>query len=241
MQQQLVIRLAKAARREQRRLIAVVRESSRLTHQPANDVPVVDEMLVLATQPRQHQHRLLTVTHVDVLGANPGLNPLTDQTRRHRIRILQYADRAARHHLHQQPLQRLQTPVRQRPQPRQLLGNALLPARVLPSHHAVHESRVLCPRRKIAAATHQQRLLQGTFELPMTLFAIAVLMAAVRVRRLRPHPVVIHQSLVILGESFRVAILIHRQGHAIRAMPQRHAPKGPDRVLKAFAQAGETL
>jgi hypothetical protein len=192
MQQQFVIRLAKAARREQRRLIAVVRERSRLAHQPANDVPVVDAMLVLATQPRQHQHRLLPVTHVDVLGANPGLNPFADQTRRHRVRVLQYADRAARHHLHHQPLQRLQTPVRQRPQPRQLLGKTLLPARVLPGHHAVHESRVLFPRRKIPAATHQQRLLQGSLELPMTLFAIAVLMAAVRVRRLRSHPVVVH-------------------------------------------------
>ena len=117
----------------------------------------------------------------------------------------------------------------------------MLPARVLSSHHALHERRVLFPRGKVPAAAYQQRLLQRTLELPVTLFAIAVLMTAVRVRCLRLHPVVVHQGLIVLGEAFRIAILIHRQRHAIRAMPPWDGPQRPDRVLKALAQAGEAL
>jgi hypothetical protein len=241
MQQQLVVRLPKTARREQRRLIAIVRECSRLAYQPADDVPVIDEMLVLATQPRQHQYRLLGVTHVDVLGAHPDLHPFADQTRRHRIGVLEHADRAARRHLHRQPLQRLQTPRRQRPQHRQFLGKTLLPGRVLSGHDALHERRVLFACGEVPTATHQQRLLQSTLELSVRLFAIAVLVATVWVRRLCLHPVVVHQALIVPGEAFRIAILIHGQRHAIRAMPPGHAAQGPDRVLKAFAQTGEAL
>jgi hypothetical protein len=124
-------------------------------------------MLVLATQSRQHQHRLLAVTHVNVLGANPGLHPFADQTRRHRVGVLEHADRAARRHLHSQPLQRLQTPRRQRPQHRQLLGKTLLPGRVLSGHHALHKRRVLFSGGEVPAAAHQQRLLQSTLELPV--------------------------------------------------------------------------
>jgi len=210
MQQQLIVRLPKTARRKQRRLIAVVRERAGLAYQPADDVPVVDEMFVLATQPRQCQHRLLRVTHVDVLGAHPGFDPFADQPRRHRVAVLEHADRAARRHLHRQPLQRLQAPRWQRPQHRQLLGETLLPPCVLARHHAVHERRVLVAPGEIPAAAHQQRLLQSTLELPMTLFAIAILVSAVGVRRLRLDPIVVHQPLIVLGESFQIAIRIHR-------------------------------
>jgi hypothetical protein len=49
---QHVVRLPKAARWEQICLIAILGERPRLTHQPTDDVPVVNAMLVLATQTR---------------------------------------------------------------------------------------------------------------------------------------------------------------------------------------------
>jgi len=239
--QQGVVRLPELARREQRRLVAVIRERSGLAHQPADDVPVVNEVLVLATQPWQHQNRLLPVMYLNVLGAHPGFHPLADQTRRHRVAVLEHTDRAARGHLHRQPLQRFQTPRRQGTQRRHVLGNTLLSAPVLSGHDALHEGRVLWPVGKIPTTSHQQRLLQRALELPVTLLAITVLVAAVRIGRLRLDPIVVHQSLVVFGESFRMAVLIHRQRHAIRAMPTGHAAQSPDRVLKAFTQAGEAL
>jgi hypothetical protein len=148
-------------------------------------VPVIDEILVLATQPRRQQHCLLAVTHLDLLRSHPDLQALADQPRRHRIAVLFHADRAPRTHLDAQPLQRLQPRRRQRPQHRQLLGKTLLPGRVLPGHHSLHKRRVLLPAGEIPAPAHQQRLLQGSLELTVRLLAIAVLVAAVRVGRLR--------------------------------------------------------
>jgi hypothetical protein len=46
--QQHVVRLPKTAGREQIGLIAILRECPRLAHQPANDVPIVDVVFLLA-------------------------------------------------------------------------------------------------------------------------------------------------------------------------------------------------
>jgi hypothetical protein len=81
--QEHVVRLPKPAAREQIRLIAILRERSRLPHQPANNVAVVDVMLLLATQTWQQHHLLLSVAHLDLVRAHPRLHPLADQPRRH--------------------------------------------------------------------------------------------------------------------------------------------------------------
>jgi hypothetical protein len=47
--QQHVVRLPKTAGREQIGLIAILRERPRLAHQPADDVAIIDAMLILAT------------------------------------------------------------------------------------------------------------------------------------------------------------------------------------------------
>jgi hypothetical protein len=46
--QQHIVRLTKTAGREQIGLVAILRERPRLTHQPTDDVPIIDAMLVLA-------------------------------------------------------------------------------------------------------------------------------------------------------------------------------------------------
>ena len=62
-------------------------------------------------------------------------DPLPDQTRRHRIRVLLHLDRAALAYPRPLPLERLQPLPRQRTQPRLFLGEFLLPSRVPARHH----------------------------------------------------------------------------------------------------------
>jgi hypothetical protein len=75
----------------------------------------------------------------------------------------------------------------------------------------------------------------------MGLFAIAVLVTAVGVGRLGRQAVVVQQPLILRGELLRLAVVMHRQRHAVRAVPRRHTAQGPQGVLQALAQAGETL
>jgi hypothetical protein len=75
----------------------------------------------------------------------------------------------------------------------------------------------------------------------MALLAIAVLVAAGRIGRLGSHPVMPQQGLVLGRVLLGVPFLIHRQRHAVRAVPLGHATQFPQGILDPFAQAGETL
>ena len=88
--------------------VHVTGERSRLPHQPADDVSVIDPMFVRATQARHPLHHLLGVPNLDVLQAQTHLHLLADQPCRHRVNVLLYLDRAAPPHAHAQPFQRLQ-------------------------------------------------------------------------------------------------------------------------------------
>ena len=111
-------------------MVAVVHKRPRLAHQPVDHVTIIDPVLAAATQTRHPLHTLLRVPHLDLLGADPRLHPLTDQTARHRVDVALDMNRAAPVHTHRPPLARFQTPRRQRPQQRQLLGQTLLPIAV---------------------------------------------------------------------------------------------------------------
>jgi hypothetical protein len=105
----------------------------------------------------------------------------------------------------------------------------------------MQKRRVRLPTAKVAVATHQQGLVQRPLELPMTLLAIAVFVAAGRVGRLARQTIMAQQSLVLLRENFRVAVRMHRQRQPIGAVPQGYPAQSPQRVLHALAEAGETL
>jgi hypothetical protein len=111
---QRVVGQPEMARRKQVGLIAVVRERSRLPHQPVDHVPIVDPMLAAATQPRQPFHTLLRVPHLQFFHADPHLHPLADQPARYRIDIALDVERAAAIHTQRPPFARLQTTGRQR-------------------------------------------------------------------------------------------------------------------------------
>jgi len=78
-----VVRPPVRHRRVQLLPVHVAGERPGLAHQPVDHVPVVDAVLPLAAQPLHRLHALLGVPHLDRLGADPRLDLLADQSRRH--------------------------------------------------------------------------------------------------------------------------------------------------------------
>jgi hypothetical protein len=184
-----VVGHAEAAAGEQVGLVAVVGERPRLTHQPVDDVPVVDPVLAPTPQPRQRFHRPLGVPDLDPLGVQPGLHPLADQPTRYRVGVALHPDGAACLHPHPQPLARLQPPGGKRPQHGQLLGQPGLPPGVTLAEHLPQEQPVGLTAGEVPATAQQQGLLQGPLELVVALFAVAVLVGLAGVDRLPLQPV----------------------------------------------------
>ena len=83
-----------------------------LAHQPADDVPVVDPVLVLATQTWHALHELLAIPDLDLFHADAYFDLRADQPRRHRVRVVLHPDRAATPDTHPLTLERLHTPFR---------------------------------------------------------------------------------------------------------------------------------
>jgi hypothetical protein len=147
-------------------------------------------------------------------------------------------DRAARVHPHAQPLARLQPTRRQRTQQRQFFLEPLPPARVELLEQPTQEGLVGRSVGKVPAATQQEGLVQGTLELPVTLFHVAVLVGMSRLDGLALQTVVPQQRLVTLRERRRT-FRSRRDGRRqpVRAVQQRHAAQLPERVLKSLTEA----
>jgi hypothetical protein len=179
--QQSVIGQPEAARREQIVAVTVVGEGAGLTHQPVDDVPVVDAMFASTTQPRQPFHLLLGVPHFEVVGVQAHLDPFADQPAGHRIGVIADVDRAATIHTHRQALAGIESLRRQRSQHSQFLLQPLDATLVaLPEQRADKRFVVRAPD-EVPTATQQPRLIQGTLELAMALLDVAVLVRPGRV------------------------------------------------------------
>ena len=135
----------------------------------------------------------------------------------------------------------LQTLDRQTAQPGPLLLQLRGPRGVPPRNQRPHEFVILLAAGEIPTATQPQGLVQRFLETPVRLFAVAVLMTAVRVGRLGPDPVVTHQGLIARRVLLGIPVVVHRQRHAIGAMTLRHRPQFPHGVLPTLAQTGEAL
>jgi hypothetical protein len=127
---QRVIGHAELARGKQLLPIPVLCEGPRLPHQPVDHVPVVDPMPIPTAQPWQTLDQLLRVPHFQVLHEQAHLDTLADQPARHRVAVAAHVNQAPRIDPCPQPLARLQTPRRQRPQHRLLRRQPLAPPRV---------------------------------------------------------------------------------------------------------------
>jgi len=145
-------------------------------------------------------------------------------------------NRAAAIHSHGPPLARFQTPGGQRTQQRQLLGQTLLAAHVELLEQPSQERLILCAAGEIPAAPQQQRLLQRTLELPVTLLAVTVLVGLPRLDRLTTQTVVPQQTLVTLGKRRSLRPRWHRRRQPIRPVQLRHATQLRQRVLQPFAE-----
>jgi hypothetical protein len=74
--------------------IAIARKRTGLPHQPANDMAVVDPVLVLASQARHGLHQLPAVADLDDIGMHAGFDRMAHQPRRHGIGPVRDANRA---------------------------------------------------------------------------------------------------------------------------------------------------
>ncbi len=236
-----VISQLKLARREQVVAVAIGRERPRLAHQPVDHVAIVDVMLAPAAQARQLVHAPLCVPNLDALGEDPGLDLFPDQPARYRIDVLIHVDRAAAVHPHRHALAGLQTPRRQRSQHGQFLGEARLPARVLLHKQLAQERFVRRAVGKIATATQQQRLLQGTLETMVALFDVAVFVAVARVDGLALQAIMLQYTSIPIRKGLPFCPRRNGRRQTIGAMAQWHAAQFPQRVLQAFAEALQAL
>jgi hypothetical protein len=228
-------------RRVQLFAIHVAGKRPGLPHQPVDDVPVVDPVLVLAPQTRQTLHQFLGIPDLDLLQADPRLHLQADQPRRHRVGVVLHLDGAAPTHTHTLPFQRLQAPGRQRPQARHLLGDLCRPARIALLEHAQEERPILFAVGKLSAATQEQRLLHGVFEMPMQRLHITILVPAGGIGRLGVHTVMGQQRPVLCRKLLGLPVVMDSQGHPVGAVTLGCGSQRPQRILQARAQAREAL
>lgn len=200
---QFVVGHAKTARREQLGSVAIPGKRARLAHQPVDDVPIINAVLVASAQARHDFHLVLAVPHFDRVGAEAHIDPFADQARRHRVDVPLDGDGAPRLHTHTQAAKRLQPPGRQRLQVFGFVVECLLSFGVAARAHFAHKRLVRFPAREVATATQQQRLLHRALEAMMALLAVAILVAGVGVDRLRFDLVVRHQRLIAAREEMR--------------------------------------
>jgi hypothetical protein len=235
---QEVVGQAEAARREQVPPVAIVGERPRLAHQPVDHVAVLDAVLAASPQTRQRLHQPLRVPHLDPLGIQPGLDPLADETARHRVGVAQDVDRAARVHPQQEPPARLEAVLRQGTQQRQLLRQPLPPAGVELLEQPTQERLVVRPADEVPAAAQHEGLVQRPLELPVALLHVAVLMGMGRLDRLAHEAVVPQQRLVALRERRRaLRPRRDRRRQPVGAVQLRRAAQLPQGVLQALGQA----
>jgi hypothetical protein len=202
---------------------------------------IVNEVLVLAAQPLHRLHQGPRVPDLDLLRPDPHLHRLADQPRRHRVGVVLDPDGAAPAHLDPRPLDRLQPGGRQRPQAGQLRRQPLLTAGVAARDQLPQELPVRRPAGEVATAPQQERLFDRLLEAPVPLLAVAVLVAARRVRGLRLQPVMGQQRPVLGRVPLGTALVVDGQRHAVGAVPLRHPAQLPQGVLQALAEAGEAL
>jgi hypothetical protein len=204
-------------------------------------MPVVDQRLVPTPQTRHLLQPLLGIPHLQVLRVQPHFDHFTNQSARHRIRVPLDVQRAAAVHPTLHLPERLQPPLRQGPQDRQLLGQPRAPAGIELTEQLPQEGAVLVTAGEVPTAPQQQRLLHGLLEAMVPLLDVAVLVGVVRLDLLGDQPIMIHQALVTLREVLLLGQVVDRRAQPVGSMPLGHAAQFPQRILQALTQALEAL
>lgn len=241
MRPQHVVRDPERGRREQVVPVPVRRERTRLADQPVDHVPVVDPVLAPTAQPRHPLHDLLRVPHVHVLGVQARLDPLADQSARHRVRVPLDVDRAARVHRHHDASRRLEPARRQRPQVFHLQGLLRAAVRVELGEQIAKVVLVRFAGGEVPAGAEHQLLIERPFEAMVALFDVAVLVPVPGLDRLPVQAVVLQQRLIPLGELRTRRARRDRGGEPVGAVNGGHAAEFRQRVLQPVGQRLERL
>ena len=222
--------------REQVIPVSVRRERTRLADQPVDHVTVVDPVLPATTQSRHPLHHLLRVPHLHVLGVQTHLDPLTDQSARHRVRVPLDLDRAARVHRHHDTPRRLESTRRQRPQVFHLQGLLRTAVRVELGEQIAEVVLVRFAAGEVATGAEHQLLIERPFEAMVALFDVAVLVAVPGLDRLPVEAVVREQRPVPLGELRTRRARRDRGRETVGAVNGGHPAQFRQRVLQPVGQ-----
>lgn len=117
----------------------------------------------------------------------------------------------------------------------------LTPGRVAGGDQFLEKSQVFVATGEVPATTHVQSLVHGSLEVPMGRLGVAILVRLADVDPLA-REVVMFQEPPIAGLELAFGRkVVDRRGQAVAAMPSRHSPQFPQRVLQAVGQGLEGL
>jgi hypothetical protein len=203
---------------------------------------VLNTVLAPAAQTGQLFHPLLGVENFDPFGIQAGFDPLANQPARQRIDVPLHPDGAARVHPDFQPLARLQTMPRQRPQQGPFLGRAGNSASVEGAEDLPQEGGVVVAAGEVPVATQHQGLIDRLLEAMVPLLHVAVLVALAGLNGLPLQTVVSQQGLIAALECLLpLHPRLDRCRQAIGPVQLRHATEFPQGVLQSFTEALEAL
>lgn len=184
-----VVGQAESRRREQILAVSVIRERAGFSHQRVDDVPIVHRRTVPPHESRSRVDVTIRVPNLDAVGEQPGLDLLADQAAMHRVRVAMDVNQAAAIDSARHLQTRRQPRIRQVPQRRQFLGEAIRSTRVPRRHDLLQEDRVLLAAGEFTAAAEQERLIDGRLEVPVRRLRVAVLVRLPHVDPLTRHAV----------------------------------------------------
>jgi hypothetical protein len=238
---QRIVGHAEMARGKQFLSVAIVREGAGLAHQPVDDVPIVDAMLVAAAQPRQMLDPLLRVPHFQVFHEETDLDLLADQPAGHGIAVAIDVNQTAAIDAGLQTLARFQAPSRQRSELGAFFLQPVTPAGIEKREPLLQELRIGFSTGEVPASAQHQGLVDGGLEAMVPLFDVAVFVGVVGLDLLAGHAVVGQQCLIPLCELFFIGEVVDGRAHAIGAMPLRDAAEFEQRILQTRAEAFKAL
>jgi hypothetical protein len=175
--------------------IAVPRERAGLTHQPPDDVAVVDAMLVALAQPRHRLHDLAPVPDLDDIGVHARFDRVAHQLRRHRVGAVRDANGAPP--AYDRVIGRVagNRGGGQGAERRPLLGQTGGHGPVAPVRdHLLDEGLVRGDGREVGMPSHQERLRDQRLQPAMRLLGDAVFVGLARRDPTGAHPVVLEHG-----------------------------------------------
>ena len=236
-----IVRTAERHRRIEVFAIAVPGEGAWFPHQPADHMPVVDAMLVLAPQARHRLHEVIAIANLDDIRVHARVDGVADQLRRHRVRPMRHANRAPPTHHGRVGREAGNRGGGQAPQRRALLGEAGGGRPIAPVRdHLLDERLVACEVVERRMAAHEQGLRHQRFQASMRLLRNAILVGAAGRDPTRADPIVLeHRPEPRRQRAATTDFQLVRRGRQIVAA--QHGGGAAERPQRALDAGHERL